>query len=149
MPHAFAIRSIPAHPRLAAAVVLIISATPLLVAANLRASPDGVGTHEQLGLPPCGFYSAIRIPCATCGMTTAFSHAAHGRLLTAFAVQPAGAALALVSAAAMAISAYALVVGMPLAPLGRAVTRFKPVAAAMALVLLAWIYKIVVMWAWH
>jgi hypothetical protein len=33
-------------------------------------TPDarGLGTHEQLGLPPCGFYLWYGLPCPSCGM---------------------------------------------------------------------------------
>ncbi|NBO19844.1 MAG: DUF2752 domain-containing protein, partial [Proteobacteria bacterium] len=39
-------------------------------------TPDarGLGTHEQLGLPPCGFYLWYGLPCPSCGMTTSWPH---------------------------------------------------------------------------
>lgn len=40
--------------------------------------PLRLGTHEQLGLPPCAFYRATGIPCPTCGLTTSFSLCLHG-----------------------------------------------------------------------
>ena len=70
------------------------------VAAWLHADPRGVSTHEQLGLPGCTFLQTTGMPCFTCGMTTAFTHAAHGHLLAALYTQPGGAVLAVLTAAA-------------------------------------------------
>lgn len=43
---------------------------------------------------PCPFRVLVGIPCATCGMTHAFVHLAHGRVLEALQWSPLGAALA-------------------------------------------------------
>lgn len=72
----------------------------LVLGASLQPSPEGHGTHEALGLPACGWAQAFDAPCATCGMTTAVSHAAQGAFLSGFLTQPAGA-LGAVGAAAM------------------------------------------------
>ena len=61
----------------------------------LEPAASGIGTHEQLGFAPCGFYVGTGMPCPACGMTTSFSLMAHGRLISAFAAQPAGAVMAL------------------------------------------------------
>jgi len=56
-------------------------------------TPDarGIGTHEQLGLPPCGFVEMFDgVPCPSCGYTTTFTLAAHGRPVDAFVNQPFG-----------------------------------------------------------
>jgi hypothetical protein len=48
-----------------------------------------------LDLPyPCPFKALTGLPCATCGMTHAFVHLAHGQVGAAFAASPAGALLA-------------------------------------------------------
>jgi len=70
----------------------------LSVAAWLQPDPAGSGTHRQLDLPACGWMTAFDTPCPTCGMTTAFAHAAEGDLLGALAAQPLGAVLALATA---------------------------------------------------
>lgn len=123
-------------------VILLITMPLLISAALLEPDATGIGTHTQLGLPPCGFYAATRIPCATCGYTTAFSLAAHGQLLTAFYVQPAGAAAAVLTAALAIVGAYALITAAPLAPLGRWFWRLPVALAGGGLVVGAWIYKI-------
>ncbi|MBN2308167.1 MAG: DUF2752 domain-containing protein [Candidatus Hydrogenedentes bacterium] len=56
----------------------------------LTPDPRGLGTHEQLGLPPCGTVRLFGIPCPFCGMTTAFVLAAQGHFAKAFVAQPAG-----------------------------------------------------------
>jgi Protein of unknown function (DUF2752) len=32
-----------------------------------------LGTHQQLGLPPCSFKTLAGVPCPSCGMTTSFT----------------------------------------------------------------------------
>jgi hypothetical protein len=60
-----------------------------------RVSPDvrGHGTHEQLGLPPCG-WARQGYPCPTCGATTAACLVVHGRLFSALHAHPFGAVVA-------------------------------------------------------
>ena len=122
-------------------VVAVACLTGLVVASQLRASDAGLGTHTQLGLAPCGFESATGLPCATCGMTTSFALAADGRLIDAFLVQPFGALLALLSAVAVLLAGYAAISGMSLMPLLSAVTNTSVVITAVALLLAAWAYK--------
>ncbi len=50
----------------------------LVIPYYLTPSPTGIGTHEQLGLPPCPLYFLFNIKCPTCGLTTSFTHMAHG-----------------------------------------------------------------------
>ncbi|HYD00710.1 MAG TPA: DUF2752 domain-containing protein [Phycisphaerales bacterium] len=76
--------------RIGAAVAAVGMLAVLLLAATLRANPVGHGTHRQLGMAPCGFAVATGKPCPTCGMTTAFTHTAHGNYLKAFTTQPGG-----------------------------------------------------------
>jgi hypothetical protein len=52
----------------------------LAVAAMLKPSESGYGTHRQLGLPPCTFWVLFGRPCPTCGMTTAWAHLMRGQL---------------------------------------------------------------------
>jgi hypothetical protein len=130
----------PWYHRAVAAALLLPSLSLLLVAASLEPNVAGIGTHTQLGLTPCGFQAATGLPCATCGMTTAFALAADGRLLASWSNQPAGAVLALLTAMAAVTAGWALVRGMPLAPLGRALWRPVPVFALIVLVLGGWAF---------
>ncbi len=97
--------------RAGGAVLALASAAPLVVAAFLEASPDASGTHTQLGMPACGWVVAWGKPCFTCGMTTAFAHAADARLIDAFVAQPMGALLALLAAAAFWAGLHAACTG--------------------------------------
>lgn len=73
----------------------------LCLARALHPDPRGFGTHEQLGLPPCGFLSLTHWPCPGCGLTTAFSCMARGDVLSALRANAFGVPLfAIVCAAA-------------------------------------------------
>lgn len=64
------------------------------VAWSLRPAASGLGTHQQLGLPPCSTRQLFGIRCPMCGMTTSWSHVAHGNLLAAARVNVGGFLLA-------------------------------------------------------
>lgn len=70
--------------------MILLSASTLITARILRPSPRGLGTHEQLGLPPCPFFHLTGIPCPSCGLTTSFAHAARLHFYQAFITQPFG-----------------------------------------------------------
>jgi hypothetical protein len=72
----------------------------LAVAAMLKPSPYQLGTHRQLGLPPCSFLVLFGVPCPTCGMTTAWAHLMHGEMIRAFQANISGVLLAVLSIAA-------------------------------------------------
>ncbi|MDX1683389.1 MAG: DUF2752 domain-containing protein [Phycisphaeraceae bacterium] len=138
----------PGHPVVKRAPALLIAGATLsvlLIAAWLPPAPAGVGTHTRLGLPPCGFLSATRMPCATCGMTTAFAHAAHGRIDLALTTQPAGALLALLTAAVALVAGWAAVTGAALAPLGRFIWRPGLFFGVAGMILIAWAYKVMML----
>lgn len=81
--------------RILAALTSLAFLAILVIGAALKPNPAGHSTHEQLGMPPCGFLSATGYPCPTCGMTTAVSLAAHAHPWRAFVTQPFGALVAL------------------------------------------------------
>ena len=130
--------------RLVGGAIAAVALAPLLTAAGLTPDASGHGTHLQLGMTPCGFLAATGLPCATCGMTTAFAHAANGDLLASAAVQPAGALLALLCAVAAIVGGYAAVTGLAVTRLLGPLIRGRVVLIAIAVVLLAWGYT-----AWH
>lgn len=72
----------------------------LTVSYWLSPNPRGIGTHQQLGLPPCTFVTLFRIPCPTCGMTTSWSHLMHGNVSESWSTNPGGTCLAVVAAIA-------------------------------------------------
>ncbi len=130
------------NARLLAAMIFAASLGLLVVAAWLDPSSKGTGTHRQLGLPSCGLLEATGIPCATCGMTTAFAYAADGRLIQSFITQPAGALLAIMVATLVAASGFSMVTGMPLSPLFKGFFRPVPVIVFGVFIALAWMYKV-------
>jgi hypothetical protein len=131
--------------RLPAVGLLVASVALLTVSAMLDPDPRGFGTHEALGLPPCSFLARTGLPCAACGMTTAFSLAAHGRLIDALIAQPAGAILALLNATLLWVSGYAAVTGMSLAPLSKRAMRGSTVLVLAGVLLAGWCWKLLMM----
>ena len=71
-------------------IIFICTSTVLCISVFLDAHPTGVGTHQQLGLKPCGFLVMTHYPCPMCGMTTTFSLMTHGKILEAIVNQPFG-----------------------------------------------------------
>ena len=107
--------------RLIALVVVIACGTVLGFAFWLTPSASGMGTHTQLGLPPCSWIVTMDLPCPTCGYTTAFSNVAHGNFLAAFDSQPFGALACFATAVIFLGGLVVLVTG---APLGGVLCRF-------------------------
>ena len=131
--------------RVIAAVVALACMSVLTVAAFLRPSDEGLGTHRQLGLPSCGWMVATGKPCATCGMTTSFAHAGRGDLVRAFIAQPLGALLALGAAAGFWIALHTSVTGSRLgAMVGVGLLQTRVIWWVVGAAALAWAYKLVV-----
>lgn len=114
----------------------------LTAAAWMSPDPRRHGSHEQLGLPPCGMVVTWGWPCPTCGMCTSFSLAIRGRWFASIAVQPAGFCLFLATLWGLTASIAALI-------FNRAHFIFIPKwsvvrwSVVLATVLLAgWIYKL-------
>jgi hypothetical protein len=74
--------------------VMVLMAVGLLgvlgLARWLRPDPRGYGTHTQLGLFPCAFWTMTGYRCPSCGMTTAFAWTVRGRPDRAWRANPAG-----------------------------------------------------------
>ena len=62
----------------------------LIASRALSPSASGLGTHRGLGLPPCSFLALWGVPCPTCGLTTAFAHAARLELACSLRAHPLG-----------------------------------------------------------
>jgi len=139
-PHPASAADLALSARLIALTVFAPTLALLLIAARLAPNANGIGTHTQLGLTPCGFEAATALPCATCGMTTAFAHAANGQLLRSFVTQPAGMVLAVLTAMAVLVSGWALIRGVSLLPWVQSMWRPRVVVTLIALLLGAWMY---------
>jgi hypothetical protein len=127
----------------AALVTFVGSGSLLGVAAYLTPAVDGHGTHQQLGLPACGWVVGFGIPCPTCGMTTAYACAADGDLISSFLCQPMGCLLALATAATALVSLYVAVTGSAIG--GHLLRQVTPKVGwwIAGLVVAAWVYKLV------
>lgn len=69
--------------RTKAVVLVILILAVLVIARILQPDPRGVGTHQQLRLPPCTFQAMTGLPCPACGLTTSFAWLARGQLARA------------------------------------------------------------------
>ncbi|HVU85954.1 MAG TPA: DUF2752 domain-containing protein [Pirellulales bacterium] len=114
----------------------------LAVAAGLQPSPTGLGTHEQLGLPPCTFRWLFGMRCPSCGMTTSWSHAVRGELTAALAANVGGALLAFGSIVAAPWCVVSAAAGRWLVrpPRERVLAAAALFVAAVTLV--DWIYRV-------
>jgi hypothetical protein len=94
-----------------------------------------------LALPfTCPLRGLAGIPCATCGMTRAFVHLAHGDVARAFAASPLGALLAAGAWLYAVADAVRLALGAPLPlPGPRALRAVAALGIAAVLVNWAWL----------
>ena len=139
-PRSTRIASVP--QRVVAGVLAMVCLAPLVLATVLSASPDGHGTHEQLGLPRCAWPAAFDAPCPTCGMTTAFAHTLDGDYTRAFLVQPAGMLIAVVTAALFWLSLHVAATGSRLGRIGAGLLRPRALWAVGAVLAASWVYKL-------
>ncbi|QDV91026.1 hypothetical protein RAS2_21150 [Phycisphaerae bacterium RAS2] len=93
------------------ALVGIACGGVLTVATVLKPDARGYGTHEALGMEPCGFVFMAGLPCPTCGMTTSFAYLMHGQPLASLKAQPAGFLLCIVTVVLMVASLIAAMRG--------------------------------------
>ena len=115
--------------------------TVLGLAAYMSPDSAGHGTHEQIGLPPCAWAMQFDAPCMTCGMTTAFSHAAEGDLLDSLLTQPMGMLLAVGTAVGFWFALYVALTGSRAGVMAGQLLRPKSLYVIAALAGAAWIYK--------
>ena len=134
----------PTPRRLVALVVFAPTLGVLLLAASLKPNGAGEGTHTQLGLPSCGLKARTGVPCPSCGMTTAFAHAAHGQLWQALVAQPAGAVFALVTAMAALVSGYVLITGAAIEKYLQRLWRPAILWLVIGLFVAGWVYRLIV-----
>jgi hypothetical protein len=81
--------------RILLVVIGLVPVSLLVTAGCLNPESKGLGTHQQLGLPPCSLRVLAGIRCPSCGMTTSWSHMMRGHVLQSFASNSGGALLAL------------------------------------------------------
>ena len=125
--------------------LFLIASASLVTARLLQPAPRGVGTHEQLGLPPCAFLHLTGVPCPSCGLTTSFAHAARLHFQEAFFAQPFGLITFCLMALSIPLSLYLIYSRTPWDRLIYSAKSNKALYALIALYLLSWLYKIAAM----
>lgn len=128
--------------RVVAGVVALLCAGVLGMAAWMTPSATGLGTHSQLRLPPCGWIAFADMPCPTCGMTTAFAHAADGNLIASFLAQPMGFFLAIGVAMTLLVSVHTMLTGSRLPGVLARLWGTRTAIALATLLVASWLYKI-------
>lgn len=91
--------------RILAGFFALIPLTLLIIAGNLNPTERGLGTHQQLGLPPCSLRVISGIRCPACGMTTSWSYFVRGDWLASMSTNAGGFLLALLCVAMMVCAA--------------------------------------------
>lgn len=121
--------------------VAVVLAAALALGVFLEPSPTGMGTHSGLGLPPCGLLVMTGKPCPTCGVTTSFVLAAHGRFYESLVNQPFGLAVFLALVGWLLFSVVTLVTRRSWIPLLSAYNMGAVAVAVVVLLLACWAYK--------
>ena len=80
--------------------------TLLIISRFLVPNADGMGTHQQLGLPPCTSIAMFGVRCPGCGMTTSWAWVMRGEIWTALQANVGGTMLALIAMAYIPWSCY-------------------------------------------
>jgi len=127
--------------RAVACAVVAAAIGIVLALAGVEPDPRGLGTHEQLGMRPCGWPERFGMPCPTCGVTTAACHLVHLSPWQALRVQPFGAVLAALGLWVMVLAAHDLVRGRSFLARAYAVNPARWILGGLALLLLSWWYK--------
>jgi Protein of unknown function (DUF2752) len=102
-------------------------------------SIDRMGTHQQLGLPPCTFKTLTGLPCPSCGMTTSFAFLVRGDLWHSMQANWVGTLLAILWLAIIPWSILSALIGRPLWILSIERTLIKLVIGFVVLMLLRWV----------
>lgn len=69
------------------------------IAAVLHPRAQGLGTHQQLGLPPCTVRVLFGQPCPSCGMTTSWANLVRGNVSDALRANIGGTLLGVLAMA--------------------------------------------------
>ncbi|TWT31609.1 DUF2752 domain-containing protein [Blastopirellula retiformator] len=115
----------------------------LVTAATLTPNKQGLGTHQQLGLPPCSSRVWFGVRCPACGMTTSWAYLTKGNVVGSIRSNAAGFLLgltALVSAPWLLITAAR---GRP--PLGypNEIAALVVVCSIAAVMAIEWLFRVV------
>jgi hypothetical protein len=132
--------------RLIAIGITVSGLALLFLARSVEPDPQGFGSHQQLGLPECGFHQRTGYPCPTCGMTTAFAYMVRGRPIQAFITQPAGALTALACLGLTVMAGYAALTGKKIRVAVPRGLGLKITLIVLITVLLSWLWRCAIVW---
>jgi hypothetical protein len=135
--------------RLKAAGITLSGLALMLLARSIEPDPQGFGSHQQLGLPECGFYQRTGYPCPTCGMTTAFAYMVRGRPIQAFITQPAGALAALACLGLTILAGYTALTGKKIRVAVPHGFGLKIGLLMFITALLSWLWRCALVWQHH
>ena len=130
------------HSRLMALGLWAACAMLIYTAVRLTPSPDGIGTHTELGYLGCSMLMTTGYPCPTCGMTTSFAWFYRGNLAASFYVQPAGFVAAYLVGMLLLLTTYEGISGRPIHRLMRFFPTKWMVILGATIVLAGWGWKI-------
>jgi len=133
----------PGRARIIATLFALGCIALLALAAWMVPDPSGVGTHRQLGLPPCSSVMLFGRPCPTCGMTTAFAHTVRGHFLQAVHAQPAGFLLAIATAVGAGLAFSVALTGRMWYVNWYRLSPVKLTVGVIVIVIGSWAYKLV------
>ncbi len=109
---------------------------------HLTPSPDHVGTHQQLGFPPCSFRAVFGLPCPGCGGTTAVCYMLHGDVKNALVSNVFGAAVFAGLAAVWLGCLISLISRRPLKLYLYGPDGARMIGYTLVLMVLSWLLKI-------
>lgn len=123
-------------------IIAFLSSSVIFAGYSIEPSASGIGTHRQMGLPPCGWMASSGMPCPSCGMTTAVSYSVRGKIVSAFVTQPAGAFFGLGVGIFGIFGIWMLITGSSFVRLHSLFYTSNIVWWTIALLVVSWIYKI-------
>lgn len=132
-----------AYSRVFAACIALVCLSVLSIGAWMQPASEGHGTHTQLGLKPCMWAVTLDKPCMTCGMTTSFAHAGEGHWVTSFVNQPMGAFLVVLTSVMFWGGATQALTGARIGTMIQPALRPRVFIVLGAMLLLAWVYKVI------
>ncbi|MEL6895392.1 MAG: DUF2752 domain-containing protein [Planctomycetota bacterium] len=113
----------------------------LVTAACLQPSARGMGTHHQLGLPPCTSVVLFGIRCPACGMTTSWAYFMNANPISSISVNAGGFLLALMSVCVIPLLLYFGISGHRM-PLQLLQTLLYSLMLIIAITAIDWTYRL-------
>lgn len=114
----------------------------LAIACFLTPSPQGFGTHRQLGFPSCSMVTLFGIKCPGCGMTTSWAFCMRGDIESALNANIAGAMLCGLSLFCAPIMIGMGIVGRPSRGGWFSIASTACFCAVMGIAMIEWVIRL-------